>query len=226
MKVISLCFWLLLLPGLVLAVSPEGVAPAAGEGAKTRTKEAEQKPIHIVADRLEANDKEKVVIFTGSVIARQEDMVLNCDRMWVYYREVKKSGPEGEARGADPEAAEGNSEPGGSSTGEKKENEIERIEAEGNVKITRKNRVALADKAVYQAQAEPRVIILTGEPRVWRDKDVLTGNRIIVFVDEDRSIVEGGRDKRVEATFYQRPPSEGSAEEEASGPADEAGGAR
>jgi len=166
---------------------------------KTKKEKQPEKPINITADRMEADDKEKVVVFTGNVVARQEDVVINCDLMRVYYREIETASAE-----TTPQKP---SDPGESTEAEekeKKENEIDRIEAEGNVKITRDNRVALSDKAVYLAKADPRVIILTGEPRVWRDKDVLTGKRITVFLDQDRSLVEGGAEQRVNATFYQK----------------------
>gem|GEM_PF-278620 len=166
---------------------------------KTKKEKQPEKPINITADRMEADDKEKVVVFNGSVVARQEDVVINCDLMRVYYREIQTNSPAtAPEKPSDPDDSTAAAEE------EKKENEIDRIEVEGNVKITRGNRVALSDKAVYLAKADPRVIILTGEPRVWRDKDVLTGKRITVFLDQDRSLVEGGAEQRVNATFYQK----------------------
>ena len=85
--------------------------------------------------------------------------------------------------------------------------EIERVECEGNVKVTQGDKVALGQKAVYLAKASPRTIILTGEPRIWRNRDFLTGKRIIYYLDENRSVVEGGRKERVNAIFYQGPES-------------------
>ena len=79
--------------------------------------------------------------------------------------------------------------------------EIIRVEAEGNVKIVMKNRIALSGKAIYDAKS--RLITLTGSPRVWRGKDFLSGDRITVYLDEDRSVIESGLEKKVKATFYQ-----------------------
>jgi len=180
--------------------SKSGTASPRGDSSKGAQKEKPaEKPINITADRMEADDKDKVVIFTGNVVARQEDVVINCDLMRVYYREI----PAGSTT-TNRKSPAGAGDSTASEEEEKKENEIERIEAEGHVKITRANRVALSDKAVYLAKADPRVIILTGEPRVWRDKDVLTGKKITVFLDQDRSLVEGGAEQRVNATFYQK----------------------
>ena len=145
---------------------------------------------------MEADDRQQVVMFFGSVVARQEDMVLSCDRMKVYYsKENNKAGSKGDR-------ADSGGAPllGGQS-------QIVQIVAEGNVKITRGDRVAQAQKAVYKAKAVPRTIVLTGEPRIWRDKDFLTGKKITYYLDEDRSVVEGGGKNRVNAIFYQDSPN-------------------
>ncbi|MDY6851647.1 MAG: LptA/OstA family protein [Thermodesulfobacteriota bacterium] len=227
MKLSILLFCLLLVPSLTLSAShaadgPNQTGPgtggyrnaaqASGNGnpkieQKAAPKKETEKPINITSDLMEADDIKKVVIFTGNVVARQEGVVINCDLMRVYYKEIDPvpgQVPEGPSEpvaevDSDPEATVGSVE-----NNEKKENEIDRIEVEGHVKITRGDRVALSDKAVYLAQAKPRVIILTGEPRIWRNKDVLTGKKITVFLDSDFSIVEGGDKQRVNATFFQK----------------------
>lgn len=227
MKPSIIFFWFLLLPGLMFSTSHAAAGPnqagpgtdryrnaaqASGSGnpkieQKAAPKKETDKPINITADLMEVDDIKKVVIFTGNVVARQEGVVINCDLMRVYYREAAPAPgevPEGPSEPAaevdsDPEASADPKENNG-----KKENEIDRIEVEGHVKITRGDRVALSDKAVYLAQAKPRVIILTGEPRIWRNKDVLTGKKITVFLDDDFSIVEGGDKQRVNATFFQK----------------------
>lgn len=172
--------------------APMLVAQATPAG-QPKPDEKADKPINITANFMEADDQQKVVIFSGNVVARQDDVVINSDLMRVYYREVSR-------RPAQPTRTAAGDQDAESET----ENEIERIELEGNVKITRGNRVAMSNNAVYMAKAKPRVIILTGDPRLWRNKDVLTGKRITVFMDDDRSIVEGGQQQRVNATFYEK----------------------
>ena len=87
---------------------------------------------------------------------------------------------------------------------EKKEegNDVREIVATGNVKIHQKDRVATGQKAVF-INAEQK-IILTGEPRVWQGKDMVSGERITVLLEEDKSLVESGPDRRVEVIFYPR----------------------
>ena len=38
------------------------------------------------------------------------------------------------------------------------------------------------------------------------DSDVVTGERITIYIAEDRSLVEGGKQERVKAIFYQQGP--------------------
>ena len=191
------------------AAKPSDEKPAA-DAAKGDT------PINITSDHMEADDKEKIIIFTGNVIARQKDMTVHCDEMTVYYREVEeppeanaetgdKAKPEAEKpkAEADPEAAADTAEAPNAEPENNTRTEVVRIVAMGNVKITQQDRIALSNKAVYEAKAVPRAVVLTGEPRIWRNKDFLTGRRITFYLDDGRSIVEGGEDKRVNAIFYQ-----------------------
>ena len=196
--------------------------------ADSKEKEAAGKPatpINITSDHMEADDVVKVIVFTGTVVARQEDMVLNSDVMRVYYQPLPPAPGKSAAKPAKAtESAPGETDGEPEDGGEKRGNEIVRIEAEGNVKITRGNRISLSDKAVYLAKAEPRIIILTGNPRIWRGKDFLTGTKITYILDQDRSIVEsapGKSGKRVNAIFYQR--SKGTKSEDQGGQKQDAG---
>lgn len=162
-----------------------------------------EQPISISADQMEADDKEKVVTFSGNVVARQQDVTVTCNTLLVFYQPIPspQSKPAGES-GASGEATPGDGGDAPATGFSDTDNEIIRIECNGNVKITQGDRVALGEKAVYLAKAVPRTIILTGEPRIWRNRDFLTGKKITYFLDENRSIVEGGGKQRVNALFY------------------------
>lgn len=174
---------------LVMVLSGLAAAPASAQ-----PQTGGQAPISITADEMEADDRQKVVHFVGNVVARQEDVTVSCDKMEVFYQAVDTG-----EKPTDQQNEMGLMGLGGGS------NEIARVECSGNVKITQGDRVALGQKAVYLAKGSPRTIILTGEPRIWRDRDYLTGKRIIYYLDENRSVVEGGTDNRVNALFYQGP---------------------
>ena len=78
---------------------------------------------------------------------------------------------------------------------------IVRTISTGNVRIiTRDCRSGTAKRAEYY-DAEQRVVLI-GNARVWRDDNVVTGERITIFLAEDRSLVEGGQQERVKAVFY------------------------
>ena len=78
---------------------------------------------------------------------------------------------------------------------------IVRTVSTGNVRIITKDcRMGTAQRAEYY-DAEQRVLLI-GNARVWRDDNVVTGERITLYLSEDRSVVEGGKQERVKAVFY------------------------
>jgi lipopolysaccharide export system protein LptA len=80
---------------------------------------------------------------------------------------------------------------------------IVRTVSTGSVRIITKDcRTGTARRAEYY-DAEQRVILI-GNARVWQDDNVVTGERITMYIAEDRSVVEGGRQERVKAVFYQK----------------------
>ena len=81
--------------------------------------------------------------------------------------------------------------------------EIERIEASGAVRLIQGGRVATGEKGIYH-RLEGRVV-LTGSARIRQGEDFIEGEEITVFLDEERSIVKGGPDgTRVNAIFHPR----------------------
>ncbi|MBF8250548.1 MAG: lipopolysaccharide ABC transporter periplasmic protein LptA [Deltaproteobacteria bacterium] len=67
--------------------------------------------------------------------------------------------------------------------------ELSDVVATGNVRITQQDKIAVADRALFLNTE--RKIILSGNPKVWQGKDIISGDKIIYFLDEDRTIVEG-----------------------------------
>lgn len=79
--------------------------------------------------------------------------------------------------------------------------DVEKIEADGDVRIVHESRIGLAAHAVYDSR-EGR-ITLTGNPKIMQGADTLTGNTITYFIDEDRSVVTSdGPKQRVEVTIH------------------------
>lgn len=73
---------------------------------------------------------------------------------------------------------------------------IKQIEALGNVIVRKEGRVAHSKRAFYYSKEEK--IVLTGDARIVEKDNQLGGERITLFMRDDRSIVEGGR-----IMFYQ-----------------------
>ncbi len=68
------------------------------------------------------------------------------------------------------------------------DNRLTEIRAEGRVHIVQEDKEARSDLAIYNLQQG--VIILTGKPQVTRGQDILTGDKITFWKNENRMIVE------------------------------------
>ncbi len=119
-------------------------------------------PTVITSTSLTADNKAKTALFTGSVVAKKGDMTLYADRMLVYYVD--------------------------SGSG----SNIDKIDAEGNVKLIRGNRVVTSGKVMYYAGPEERAVF-TESPRAAEGKNVVTGTKMTYYMKDDRSVVENSK---------------------------------
>jgi lipopolysaccharide export system protein LptA len=159
-----------LLPMLVASLLVSEVAAQTSPKAKKDGDDRAQ-PVIIDANQMEAFRKESLVVFTGNVVARQNNSVQYADRMEVYLDE--------------------------------KGDRVLRIVSTGNIRIvTRDCRTATAKRVEYY-DAEQRVELL-GTARVWEADNVVTGERITLFLNQERSIVQGSGPDRVKAIFHPR----------------------
>jgi lipopolysaccharide export system protein LptA len=139
-----------------------------------------QIPMQVEADHMVSIQKDNSVVFSGRVVAKQGILTIHADELTIYY--VSVSGA--------------NDAPG------KETKEIKRMFARGRVKIVQKDWVASGDTAEYFDVA--RKVVIVGNVKVWRDNNLVTGDRFVLFLDEGKSIVEHDRKKggRVKAFFY------------------------
>ncbi len=119
-------------------------------------------PTVITSESLTADNKAKTALFTGSVVAKKGDMTLYADKMLVYYVDTGSG------------------------------SNIDRIDAEGNVKLIRGDRVVTSGKVVYYAGPQERAIF-TESPRAAEGKNVVTGTKMTYYMQEDRSVVENSK---------------------------------
>lgn len=80
-----------------------------------------------------------------------------------------------------------------------KANQLKEIVAEGNVQIDQGNRQATGGKAIFDELA--RTVTLSDHAVLRDGQNEVTGSRVVVYLDEERSVVEGGED-RVRAVLY------------------------
>ncbi|MGB7913350.1 MAG: LptA/OstA family protein, partial [Desulfobaccales bacterium] len=94
---------------MLLALWP-GSAAGAVPGAPPPGKPGEEFPLHIIANKLEADQNAGIAIFTGKVKATYGESILYADQLKVYFipkqagAAAKATGPKGAAAGAAPRA--------------------------------------------------------------------------------------------------------------------------
>jgi len=84
---------------------------------------------------------------------------------------------------------------------------LKEIIAVGNVKVVQLDRRATGQKATFDQ--DKNKVILDGEAVVREGTNVIRGERITFYVDEERSVVEGGKGSRVSTSITPPPKEEG-----------------
>jgi lipopolysaccharide export system protein LptA len=168
---------------ILLFVATFSLAAAEGvHGEKSAVQTTSKSPIHITSDRLDAYDDKALVVFSGNVVATQDDAVIHGDRLYLYYE--KKDG--------DDSAPSDVTMSGG---------KIQRIELQGNVDMKKGERTVTGEKAVFRNADQ--TVVVTGNAVMREGNNVITGDKITVFLNENKGIVESSdTEKRVTATIY------------------------
>ena len=159
-------------------------------------------PIHITADRMESNQEQKIITFEGHVFVQQDDLNITSNHLKVVLLPGDKV-VKAPATGAKVEKAPaaGDKVENAPATGEPTASQkIDYIEFTGDVKVTSKDRLATADKALFY-QKEQKVT-LHGHPVVTQGQDRVQGNLITIYLQQSLSIVEGGSGTPVQAVLF------------------------
>ncbi len=82
---------------------------------------------------------------------------------------------------------------------QKDQNQIERLEATGNVRVIQLDRMATAEKATFYQLEE--VLTLSGQAEVKQGENSIFGDEITLFLKENRSLVESSTHGRVKAVI-------------------------
>lgn len=137
-------------------------------------------PITVEANHMTSVEKESSVIFTGDVDASQGAVRIRTDKMIVYYTDKAKKDANAEVK-----------------------QKVEKMVCNGNVQVTRDDWLGTSKDMVYLA--ENRQFVLIGDAKAWQGKNMVSGDRIIYFIDEGRSEVVADRVKGTTGQDNERP---------------------
>ena len=153
-------------------------------------------PVQIDSDTLELDYKTSHIVYRGNVQVVQGDVTLTSDTLSITYdpRAVKRATDDAPALEKTATPKSKNATPGGDA------DRIKEIIAEGNVKIRQGTKLAEGKRAVFD-QAKQTFTLSDGA--VLHDgPNQVAGERVIVYLKEDRSVVESGSNSRVKAVLY------------------------
>jgi lipopolysaccharide export system protein LptA len=126
-------------------------------------------PIRIVADKMTYSQAGKSVTFEGNVEVKRENVNLWATTLTTYF------------------------------AGKGKEDKIERIVAQGGVRMTMNDRKGTCGTLTYDV--ENGILILEGSPSLAEGQNTIKGEVIKFYMKDSRSEVIGGKSNRVEAVF-------------------------
>jgi lipopolysaccharide export system protein LptA len=177
-----------MLRGLLRVVVGLGVlipvlCPPNGVSAEVRHKPeiGQNQPIQIVSDRLDAYNEKRMVVFTGNAVATQGARTIKADCLTLHYKDNGKKASQ---------PAMGIEETG----------DLERVEAKGHVAITEGERVVTGEEALFEPDLQK--ITMMGGAVLREGANIVRGDRIVVFLNENRGVVESLENRRVTATVY------------------------
>ena len=130
--------------------------------------QGKKSPIDITADQLEILQNENKAIFTGHVVAIQDDVRLTSEKMVVYYKE------QGKGEKAKKDGAAGSSS-------------IDKIEVEQNVFLATPLETAQGSRGLYDVTK--RSITLHDNVVLTKDKNTLKGDRLVYDFNTGKSTV-------------------------------------
>ncbi len=134
---------------------------AIAGSAPAQTRHDSNAPIDISANAIELQDKQQRAVFTGGAVFRQSTMTLTADRVVIAYS--------GQITDGAPQAT--------------------RIDATGNVVLTRPDQTAKSRFAVYDINR--RVVTMIGGVRLTQGANTLNGGRLSIDLDTGRATIDG-----------------------------------
>jgi lipopolysaccharide export system protein LptA len=134
-------------------------------------------PMEITADSMRFEQDKRVIVFTGNVHAQREDIDIRALTVTVHLKETPGQVQAGTTGG-----------------------EIDKIVAEGDVRINQGERIGKSKLATYYA--DQGLLVMEGDPVLEEGKNRIQGKIVRLYLRENRSEIEGGGGKRVEALIF------------------------
>ncbi|MFV0623825.1 LptA/OstA family protein [Sphingomonas sp. ac-8] len=144
---------------LLVAAAPLGLL--AAHAAVGQVRHNSNAPIDFSAASIELQDRANRAILTGGVTIRQATMTLTADRVTVAYT--------GQVAQGSPQAS--------------------RLDAAGNVTVTRPDQTAKSRFAVYDVNR--RVVTMIGNVSLTQGTNRLSGGRLSIDLDTGRATIDG-----------------------------------
>jgi len=173
----------------LILTSVAAILSIMGSAASQETQQSElsRSPIELLnAEFVQTLEGGQKILAEGNVFLRQDESRLRCDRLTVDFPPAGAA----DSLGQDLSGAQ-------------------RLECKGNVILLTPDQRARGDVGIYQAQG--RTITLTGNVIVTDCRTVLRGGALVVYLDEDRTILRRGPNgDRVQGVLDENPPGEAS----------------
>ncbi len=136
-------------------------------------------PIDIRSQSLEFSFEDKRIRYRDNVVATQGDVELTCNLLTVIYEDqAQQAGQKSTA-----------SQSRSAATPATSDQRLKEIIAEGNVKVVTENGYATGKKLVFNDSK--RTVVLSGDALLHEGSNQVSGDRVTVYLDERRSVVEG-----------------------------------
>lgn len=125
-------------------------------------------------------EKERAVVFSGNVKAKQGELLINADEMTVYHAEggtQKQGGNQGQAQ-------------------------IDKMYAKGHVEIVQNDFVATGDEAEYFSDTGK--VIITGNAKIIQNNNMVTGHKVEMDLNKGSTVIvpDEKNNGRVVGYFY------------------------
>jgi len=142
-------------------------------------------PTRITSEKMEVDNKKNIIIFTGKVFVTKGRVEIRADKL-ILHPDKKKNEENNKISEKTNLLGTG---------------KMQKIIATGNVLLNQdRKKFATGDKLNFDDKR--RIAILTGNAKAWEGKNQVIGNKIVMYLNENKTIVHGAKNRRVHVTLH------------------------